>query len=117
MAESLEYRTLLECLSSLVTALKPSPASIADELAAMGLVPPNDFTDQKTSVEQARQLASVILDRVSIAPSRYNDVVSVLSKHQWLEDIVNILRTTYRKLYRYQWLTLSTSSYQIVIIF
>ena len=102
MSESLEYRTLLECLSSLVTALKLDPASIADELAARGLVPPlKDMAEQKTNVEQARQLAGIILDRVSLVPSRYNDIMSVLSKHQWLEDIVNIIQTTFREFLAY----------------
>lgn len=99
MAESPEYRTLLKCLSSLVTALKLSPASVADELTAVGLLPPNNVTNQGTSVEQARQLATVILDRVLLVPSRYNDFLSVLSKYQWLGDIVNILQTTYHELY------------------
>ena len=77
-------------------ALKSDPASIADELAARSLIPPRDVAEPRTpNVEQARQLASVILDRVSLVPSRYNDVVSVLCKHQWLEDVVGIIQTTY----------------------
>ena len=96
MSESLEYRTLLECLSSLVTALKSDPATIADDLVSRGLIPPKDVAESTTAnVDQARQLARVILDRVSLVPSRYNDVVSVLCKHQWLEDVVDIIQTTY----------------------
>lgn len=98
MAESLEYRALLECLNSLAIALTPSPAPIADELAASGLLPPSDITDQRTSHgEQARQLARSILDKVKLAPARYHDILNILSKHQWLEDFVHILQTTHSK--------------------
>ena len=95
MAESQEYKTLLECFDSLVTALKSSSVSIADELAAKGLVPPGEISYLRTDSEQARDLASKILDRVKLAPERYHDFVKILSKHQWMEDFIKILTTAY----------------------
>lgn len=92
MAESPEYKALLECFDSLVTALKIDPASLADQLAAKGLVPPVEVTNQRTCAEQARELAGRILDRVKLAPSRYHDVVKIISGHQWMEDFVSILQ-------------------------
>ena len=96
MAESPEYKALLECFDSLVTALKFDPASLADELAAKGLVPPGDVTNQRTYTEQARELAGRILDRVKLAPSRYHDVIKILSRHLWMEDFVRILEAAYK---------------------
>ena len=94
MADSLEYRTIFECFGSLVTAFKGDPVAIADELAAVALIPPpQDVADQKKS-DLARRLAEDIRDRVKLSPSRYEDVVRVLSKHKWLEDIVRILQNT-----------------------
>ena len=95
MAESVEYKALLECFDSLVTALKFDPASLSDELATKGLVSPGEVTQQRTCAEQARELASRILDRVKLAPNRYHDVVKILSGHLWMEDFVRILETAY----------------------
>ena len=95
MAESLEYRALLECFDSLVIALKSDPKSIADGLAAKSLISPREISYQRTNAEQARELADSILDRVKLAPDRYHDVVRILSRQQWMEDFVKILTTTY----------------------
>lgn len=95
MAESFVYKVLLECLDRLVTALKFDPASISDELASKGLVPPGEVTRQRTNAEQARELAGRILDRVKLAPSRYHDVVKLLSRHLRMEDFTNILQGAY----------------------
>ena len=95
MAESFQYKALLECYDSLVTALKLDPASLADALATKGLVPPGKITNQPgTEADQARVLAGCILDRVKLVPSRYYDVVDIMSKYQWMEDFVRILKTT-----------------------
>ena len=97
MAESFEYKALLECFDSLVIALKFNPASLAVELAAKGLVPPGDVTNQRSCdlAEQARELAGRILNRVELAPNRYHDIVKIFSKHLWMEDFVKILETAY----------------------
>ena len=99
MEGSIEYRTLLECFKDLVTALSLNPLSIADELTSRGLIPPTQPGDRRTSQEQARELACRIRDIVSITPKRYDDVVDILSKHQWLEDFVTLVRSTYGKLH------------------
>ena len=97
MAESPEYKTLVESFSSLVTALGMNPKTISDELAAAGLVPPT------TQELDERKLAVLIRDSVvMVNPSRYSDVIRIFSKYDWLKDIVKILRDTYRK----QWFAL-----------
>ena len=97
MGESLEHKTICECFGSLVTAFKDDPITIADDLVAVALIPPlEDVAHQKPS-ELARRLAEYIRNKVLLAPSRYEDVVRVLSKHQWLGDIVRILKRTYGK--------------------
>ena len=95
MAASVEYRVLLECFDSLVTALKFDPASLSDELATKGLVPPGEVTQRRTSAEQARELAGKILDRVKLSPIRYHDVVKILSRHLWMEDFIHILQSAH----------------------
>ena len=97
MAETLEYRVLLECSDHLVTALKFDPISLGIELAAKGLVPPRDVSHQRTSAEQAHELAGNILDRVKLAPSRYRDFVEILSRHLWMKDFIKTLETAYCK--------------------
>ena len=88
MTDSIEYRTLLASFDKLVFALRQNPESISNKLAALGLMPlPDDKID-------AQQLTRRILDFVKVEPSRYNDVLKVLSKHGWLKDIVGILQTT-----------------------
>lgn len=99
MSTSLEYRTLLECFDKLVTALKSDPASVAVHLAAKGLTPADGVTDQRTKAEQARWMASEILGKVSLVPSRYDDILNVLSEHTWLRDMVKILNSTYSELH------------------
>ncbi len=95
MAKSFEYKALLECFDSLVTALKFDPASLAVELAAKGLVPPGDVTNQRSCADQARELAGRILNRVELAPNRYHDIVKIFSRHLWMDDFVKILDTAY----------------------
>ena len=99
MSEPLEYRVLLECLDSLVTALKSDPASLAIELAAKSLIPPREVSYQRTNAEQARELADIILDRVKLAPNRYRDILDIFSRHEWMADFVHILQNTHGKLY------------------
>ena len=92
MTDSIEYRTLLASFDKLVIALRQDPESISNELVSAGLIPlPDDKTD-------AQQLTRRILDFVKVEPSRYKDVLNVFSRHDWLKDIVGILRTTYCKI-------------------
>ena len=93
MSGPMEYQVILTCFDSLVTALRLDPASVADELAAKGLIPPGEISG--TNAEQSRVLVNSILDRVKVAPDRYRDVLDIFSRHEWLADIVRILRTTH----------------------
>ena len=95
MAESPEYKALLECFDRLVTALKSDPTSLADKLAAKGLMPPVEVHNQRIPAEQARELAGRILDIVKLNPNRYHDVIKTFSKYPWMKDIVGILETAY----------------------
>ena len=99
MAESLEYKALLSCFDDLVTALKFDPASLSVELAAKGLVPPHEFSRPRlrTNFDQAHELAGCILDRVELDPNRYHDIFEVFSRHEWLQDFVNILQAAHGK--------------------
>ena len=97
MAESVEYRALLECSDHLVIALKFDPMTLGMELAAKGLVPPRDVSYRRTTLEQAQELTGSILDRVKLAPSRYRDFVEIVSRHQWMVDFVQTLENAYRK--------------------
>ena len=72
----------------LVLALKPDPVTISNELAAAGLIPLLD------GEIEAQRLARYIVDVVKVEPSRYVDILSILSKHDWLNDLVNILQAT-----------------------
>ena len=92
MTDSIEYRTLLASFDKLAIALRQDPESILNELVSTSLIPlPDDKID-------AQQLTRRILDFVKVKPSRYKDVLYVLSKHDWLKDIVGILRKTYCKI-------------------
>ena len=88
MTDSMQYKTLRACFHKLVLALKADPVAISNELVAAGLIPPPD------GQIEAQQLAQRILDVVKVVPARYDDVLTVLSKHDWLKDIVEILQTT-----------------------
>ena len=85
MSESVEYKTLLACFSRLVLALKSDPVTISNELVETSLFPPPD------GQIEAQQLAQRILDVVKVEAARYDDVMKILSKHDWLKDIVGIL--------------------------
>ena len=96
MAESLQYKTILACFDKLVDSLKLDPLTISNELVAKSLIPPAD--------EQidGQKLAEILLKRVKVEPSRYYDIIYILSRHDWLKDIVEILRKEHCKtLYYY----------------
>jgi hypothetical protein len=96
MAESFEYKALLECFDSLVTALKFDPASLAVELAAKGLVPPGDVTNQRSLAEQARELPGRKNFKQSGAcPKSLSRHYQNFSRHLWMDDFVKILETAY----------------------
>lgn len=99
MTESPEYKTFHRHRDDLVTALRSSVASVRDELVALDLVPPDAIDDRRTDDKQARQLVTIMVDRVKILCTRYHDIMKILSKHGWLEDVVEKLHTTYRKDY------------------
>ena len=86
MTKSLEYNAVLSCFDKFVTALKQDPLAVSNELVAEGLIPPVDG-----SVD-AQKLAQLLLERVQLSPKRYYDVIKVFSRHEWLGDIVDILR-------------------------
>lgn len=98
MADSLEYRTVLRCLDQLVLGFQLNLSSIAIDLAAKGLVPPMEVTDKRNDSERARDLAGKVLLSVSLNRSRYNDLLSVLSKQLCLQDVVKTLKDHYGKL-------------------
>ena len=88
MSDSVAHKTLLACFDKLVLALRADPVTISNELAAAGLIPPPD------GQIEAQQLVQRILDIVKVEPARYDDIVKVFSKHDWLKDIVWILHGT-----------------------
>ena len=83
------YKTIVACFDKLVLALRADPVIVSNELAAASLIPPPD------GQIEAQQLAQRILDIVKVEPARYEDVLNVLSKNDWLKDIVGILQTTH----------------------
>ena len=89
--DNLGYKTLLACFDKLVLAFDQCPSTISNELVAKGLFPP-----QNGQIDGQR-LAKLIADKVQLKSSRYHDVMDVLCKHEWLCDIVDILRVTYVK--------------------
>ena len=97
MTESPEYKTFHRHSDDLVTVLRSSVASVRDELVAKDLVPPDAVDDRTADDKQARQLVRIMADRVKIRRTRYHDIMKILSKHGWLEDVVEKLHNTYRK--------------------
>ena len=93
MSESAQYKSLLACFDKLVVALKQDPVTVWNGLAALYLIPPPDV--QLPGGFEAQVLARRILNIVKVEPTRYDDVMKVLSKHDWLRDIVKILHTAY----------------------
>lgn len=89
MTDSIQCKALLACFDKLILALKADPQTIWMELAAKGLIPPTD------GQIEARQLTQRILDLVKVEPARYDDVVNLLSNHDWLKDITEILHKTF----------------------
>ena len=87
MAESSEYRNVVSCFNKLVTALKQDPVAVANELVSETLIPPAD-----RSID-AQKLAQLLLEKIELSPKRYYDVIKVLSRLDWLADIVVILQT------------------------
>lgn len=92
MTDSIQCKALLACFDKLVLALKADPLTIWNELAAKGLFPPPD------GQIEAQQLARRVLDVVKVEPSRYDVVLNILSKYDWMKDIIEILQTTFGKL-------------------
>ena len=99
MTDSVEYRTLLACKGELVTAFKQDPLTIGDSMLAENLVPPtvsSEIAEHRTTKDMgARRLVECITDKVKLSSGRYKDVIDVLTRHEWLRDVVAILKSNY----------------------
>lgn len=84
----------MACFDKLVDALKQDPVTLWNGLASLYLIPPPDV-QLPGGFEAAQVLARRILNIVKVEPTRYDDVMKVLSKHDWLRDIVKILHKAY----------------------
>ena len=96
--DSPEYKSILECKSRLITALKADPQSVITDLEAKGLIPNGCISSSDHSkVDQARQAVYLIMDRLQNSPREFLDILDVFSKHQWLKTGVKILQDKYGK--------------------
>ena len=89
MADSVQYKTILTCFPKLRAALNQGTITVANELLAEGLISPSTV-DVEHNIN-AQKLATLLLEKVEVAPKRYYRIVELLSKHEWLADIVEAL--------------------------
>lgn len=100
--DTVEYKTLVQCRSKLVTAFKLDPGTIADELITRELIPPgvaSDVTELTSSEQKARKLVDCVFAKVELSPkTEYDRFLSVLSQvGTWLDKVVGILNSTHSK--------------------
>lgn len=92
MVDSVEYKTALKCFDRLVIALRQDPVTISNAFVSNLLIPPVD------GHADAQRLAQLLLEKIKLVPSRYHDIVRIISGYEWLKDIVDIIQTEHSKL-------------------
>ena len=68
---------------------------MANSLIAKEMVPPS-VSETETS-ELAQRLVDCVFTKVKISRAHYDTFMAVLSQHGWLNDIVEILKSTQSK--------------------
>ena len=95
-ATYLPHQIMLHYNDKLIIALSLDPQGIAEILLAKGLIPENTEAQMRqcsTPHEKAAILVTTVRQRIKIAPKRYNEFVDILSKHEWMKDIVELLHS------------------------
>ena len=101
MSDSIEFLTLTRCRDKLVAAFKLDAVTVANALVSNNLIPPavsSEIGELTSSERKANRLVDCIFTKVEISRTHYNSFIAVLSQVAWLNDIVDILNSTYRKL-------------------
>ena len=101
-SESVEYRTLIVCNDKLTTMFKLSPVSIANELLAEGLIPPEVhgkvLAPGLDDVVKATGLVTCVRDIVKVCPGKYHGFMAMpMFKEKWLKQLHDAITTEYGK--------------------
>ena len=103
MANSVEYRTIIQCIGELKNALLDDLDTISGELLAAGLInDDNETALRKTSIPPASRVADLVQyvrNKVKVEPEMYDVFIQTLMKrkddHQ---SILKILNHKYKEL-------------------
>ncbi len=97
-----QYKTMLSCMSELITTIAQAPQQIYDEMIAAGflikLVQIREFIRHPTHTdyEKATKLVHFMTGRVKTSPEDFHRFMAVLKRLPWTKRIVDILQSSYQ---------------------
>lgn len=97
---SSELKTLLACTAKLSVALSADPLEVAGCLLSRTLIPPGVESKMRIEALANRDKAGILVEavrtKVETDPQTFSSFVEALSELSWTDEIVGVLRTTYR---------------------
>ena len=104
MANTPQYRTILQCTPKLISALQNDLSAFIGELLAAGLISENNSSTLKnkhvSEPERAADLVEIIRNKVKLDPGNYDKFIEVLKEREAEhESILKILDEKYEELF------------------
>ena len=98
--ESLEYKTLNKCFSTLVSCIEQSPDDVVSNLRPSGILAPKNLSElnnlQTSDSIKARKIMDIVLNQVRNDPSKYNLFVEALENAgPWTSSAVRMLKKSH----------------------
>ena len=95
--ESLEYKTLNKCFSTLVSCIEQSPDDVVSNLRPAGILAPKNLSElnnlQRSDSIKAQRIMDIVVNQVKNDPSKYNLFVEALENAgSWTGSAVRMLK-------------------------
>lgn len=103
MADSLEYRTMLNMRSQLVLGLQRNMVDIATALHTEGLIDDKCYqvvrktASMYTDSQKADEMVGQLVDRVKFSEKNFEHLLTVLSESRFHQDLVTVLKEEYSR--------------------
>ncbi len=96
-----QYKTMLSCMSALITTIAQAPQQFYDEVIAAGFLV-NQIREfirhpVHTNRAKATKLVNFMTDRVKTSPSDFERFMAILKRLPWTKQIVGILQSSYQQ--------------------
>ena len=101
--DSLEYKTIEKCYSSLVHSIRQSPQDLAINLRPLGILAPGDVSTlnskNSSDAEKARKIVDIILIQVKTNPQVYYEFIEAMrASGDWTKNAVSELEKMHTSL-------------------